>query len=88
VDLHMTDLRNSRTKNTNPNLEITDCLNHWETGNCLKMLLRKLRDFSLMTKFKKSYQKIADLGILWTGSKSVNYLLLKLFNLIDDLASK
>ena len=59
-------------KNTKPNLESTGPLNYWEIGSCLKILLRKSKDSSLITKFKKLPQKIADSGILWTGSKSVN----------------
>ena len=54
-------------------LGTTGLWNWLMTGNPSKNLPKRPKDCFLMTKYKKSLQKIKDLGTLWTGSKGINY---------------
>jgi len=51
-------------KTVKPNSEITGSQSQLKTGNCLRELLKRSKDYFLMTTFKKLLQKIANLEIL------------------------
>ena len=63
MSISLEDLRIGGTNNTKSNSGIIGYQNWLKTGSYLKVLLRRLRDYSLIIKYRKLLQKINDLGI-------------------------
>ena len=63
MSISLEDLRIGGIKIVKSNSETTGYQNQLKTGSHSRVLLRRPRDHSLMTKYKKSLQRIGDLGI-------------------------
>ena len=60
-------------KNAKSSLGTTDPQNQLMIGSLLRKLLKRPKDCFLTTKYKKSLQKIDNLGTSWARSRSTNY---------------
>jgi len=63
MSISLEDLRIGRIKIVKSNSETTGHQNQFKTGSHSRVLLRRPRGHSLMTKYKKSLQKIGNLEI-------------------------